>query len=115
MEAFNYKKISKTAKPTIGAEFTKKKIRLDSGEEVNLQIWDTAGQERFQSLCSSFYRGSDGCILVFDISNAESYDNLEKWRQVFISTTGDDSKQIPIILVANKVDCINTIHKDQIE
>ena len=47
LEAFNYKKISKSAKPTIGAEFTKKKLRLDTGEEVNLQIWDTAGQERF--------------------------------------------------------------------
>jgi Ras-related protein Rab-7A len=113
IEAFNYKKISKSAKPTIGAEFSKKKIRLaESGIEVNLQLWDTAGQERFQSLCTSFYRGSDGCILVFDISCAESYENLEKWRQTFIQTTGDDNKQIPIVLVGNKVDCVNTIHRD---
>lgn len=81
---------------------------------MNLQLWDTAGQERFQSLCSSFYRGSDGCILVFDISSPESYDNLDKWRQSFLQTTGDDNRQIPIVLVGNKVDCINTIHKDQI-
>ena len=81
IEAFNYKKISRSAKPTIGAEFTKKKVRLvETGQEVHLQLWDTAGQERFQSLCTSFYRGSDGCILVFDISNTDSYDNLEKWR-----------------------------------
>lgn len=115
IEAFNYKKISKSAKPTIGAEFSKKKLRLnESGIEVNLQLWDTAGQERFQSLCTSFYRGSDGCILVFDISSAESYENLDKWRQVFQSTTGDETRQIPIVLVGNKIDCVNTIHRDQV-
>ncbi len=93
IEAFNYHKLSVSAKPTIGAEFSKKKLKLHStGQEVNLQLWDTAGQERFQSLCSSFYRGSDGCILVFDISSVESYENLEKWRQVFVQTTGDDVK-----------------------
>ena len=45
----------------------------------------------------------------------ESYENLEKWRQVFVTTTGDDLKQVPIILVGNKVDAVNLIHKDQIE
>ncbi len=84
LEAFNYKKISKSAKPTIGAEFTKKKVKLQNGNEVNLQLWDTAGQERFQSLCTSFYRGSDCCILVFDISDTETYDNLDKWRTTFL-------------------------------
>ena len=43
LESFNYKKISKSQKPTIGAEFTKKKIALEDGTEVNLQLWDTAG------------------------------------------------------------------------
>jgi len=43
LEAFNYKKISKSAKPTIGAEFTKRKVKLEDGKDVNLQIWDTAG------------------------------------------------------------------------
>lgn len=115
IEAFNFKKVSRSAKPTIGAEFTKKKLKLaDSGQEVNLQIWDTAGQERFQSLCTSFYRGSDVCVLVFDISVAESYDNLEKWRQAFVQTTGDDQRQIPIVLVGNKIDQVNTVHRDQV-
>ncbi len=47
LEAFNFKKISKSAKPTIGAEFTKKKVILENGQEINMQLWDTAGQERF--------------------------------------------------------------------
>jgi len=47
LEAFNYKKMSGDSKPTIGADFLKKKVVLDNGAEVNLQLWDTAGQERF--------------------------------------------------------------------
>ena len=47
LESYNDKKISKSAKPTIGAEFLKKKITLNDGSEVSLQLWDTAGQERF--------------------------------------------------------------------
>jgi len=80
LESLNYKKISKSAKPTIGAEFLKKKVNLEDGTEVNLQLWDTAGQERFQSLCTSFYRGADCCVLVFDLSAPESYESLESWR-----------------------------------
>lgn len=114
LEAFNYKKLSKNAKPTIGAEFSKKKIKLESGIEVNLQLWDTAGQERFQSLCTSFYRGSDCCLLVFDISSLESYSSLDKWKSIFQQTLGDNAKEIPIILVGNKIDKINMIHKDQV-
>jgi len=47
LESFNYKKVSKSSKPTIGAEFLKKKVVLEDSSEVNLQLWDTAGQERF--------------------------------------------------------------------
>lgn len=47
LESYNYRKISKSAKPTIGAEFLKKKVSLKDGSDVNLQLWDTAGQERF--------------------------------------------------------------------
>ena len=102
LEAFHYRKISKSAKPTIGAEFTKRKVTLESGAEVSLQIWDTAGQERFQSLCTSFYRGTDCCVLVFDLSAPESYENLDSWRVLFQQTTGDEAQDIPIILVGNK-------------
>lgn len=48
------------------------------------QIWDTAGQERFQSLGSAFYRGADCCVLVFDVNNAKSFDDLDNWRDEFI-------------------------------
>lgn len=115
LEAFHYRKISKSAKPTIGAEFTKRKVTLESGQDVNLQIWDTAGQERFQSLCTSFYRGTDCCVLVFDLSSPESYENLDSWRVLFQQTTGDESQDIPIVLVGNKSDKQQQIDPEQIK
>eukprot|EP00347_Sterkiella_histriomuscorum_P017934 403347422 len=122
LEAFNYQKIQKNSKPTIGAEFTKKKITLgdypDSkykGKEVNLQLWDTAGQERFQSLCTSFYRGSDCCMLVFDVSQIETYESLDNWREVFQQTTGDQTQEIPIILIGNKSDKPKAINTDVVQ
>ena len=51
---------------------------------VTLQLWDTAGQERYQSLGAAFYRGAEACILVYDITNAESFDNLGSWRHNFL-------------------------------
>ncbi len=56
----------------------------DVCETLAPQIWDTAGQERFQSLGSAFYRGADCCVLVFDVDNAKSFDDLDNWRDEFI-------------------------------
>ena len=52
-------------------------------KSVTLQIWDTAGQERYQSLGRAFYRGAEACVLVFDITNRQSFDNLSTWRSEF--------------------------------
>lgn len=52
---------------------------------LSQQIWDTAGQERFQSLGVAFYRGADACILVYDITNAKSFDGLDTWREEFLN------------------------------
>jgi len=51
---------------------------------VTLQLWDTAGQERYQSLGAAFYRGAEACILVYDITNNESFENLDNWRSNFL-------------------------------
>ena len=62
----------------------KKRATLPDGEtQVSLQLWDTAGQERFQSLCVTFYRGADCCVLVYDVSRRDSYDRLQKWKAAF--------------------------------
>lgn len=52
------------------------------------QIWDTAGQERFQSLGVAFYRGADCCVLVYDVNNAKTFDDLDNWRDEFLIQVG---------------------------
>ncbi|KAG8729272.1 hypothetical protein FRC12_021101 [Ceratobasidium sp. 428] len=63
---------------TTGAFFHSKKVTVD-GTKVRLQIWDTAGQERFRSMAPMYYRGASAAILVYDITNASSFDDVKIW------------------------------------
>ena len=85
MSSYIRKSISQAYKPTIGADFFSKKVEVKTGNpgevmNVTLQVWDTAGQERYQSLGAAFYRGAEACVLVFDITNAASFDHLSHWK-----------------------------------
>lgn len=91
-------------KATIGADFLQKELVIDD-RRVNLQIWDTAGQERFQSLGTAFYRGAEACLLVFDVTQAKSFETLESWRHEFLQQSGTANKEnFPFVVVGNKVD-----------
>ena len=60
---------------------------LEKGEDIiQLQIWDTAGTERYNSMGQSFYRNSEACVLVFDLTNKDSFKNVEVWRNDFLSS-----------------------------
>jgi Ras-related protein Rab-7A len=97
-------KVIGNAKPTIGADFSKKETMIDN-QVVTLQIWDTAGQEKFQSLGYAFYRGADCCVLVYDITNRKTFENLTKWKQGFIDNAApDDPKTFPFVVLGNKID-----------
>jgi len=73
-----------------------------------LQIWDTAGQERFQSLGVAFYRGADCCVLVFDVTNANSFKTLDSWRDEFlIQASPRDPENFPFVVLGNKIDLEN--------
>lgn len=89
---------------TIGAEFASKVVNID-GVAVKLQIWDTAGQERFRSMARSYYNGAVGALLVYDITNRDSFNTIGQWlsdvRQVA-------SPSIEIVLVGNKKDLQDT-------
>ncbi|CBH14575.1 small GTPase, putative [Trypanosoma equiperdum] len=86
-------------KATIGADFLTRDVEID-GKLVTLQIWDTAGQERFQSLGSAFYRGADACVLVFDLTDSESFSHINSWLEEFRAQAG----QRECVLIGNKSD-----------
>ncbi len=72
-----------------------------AGQNIKLQIWDTAGQETFKSITRSYYRGSIGGILVYDVTNRESFANLARWLEETRSYSND---KISLMLVGNKSD-----------
>eukprot|EP00826_Nyctotherus_ovalis_P037753 TRINITY_DN3471_c0_g1_i1.p1 TRINITY_DN3471_c0_g1~~TRINITY_DN3471_c0_g1_i1.p1 ORF type:complete len:144 (-),score=32.13 TRINITY_DN3471_c0_g1_i1:333-764(-) len=86
---------------TLGVEFTTQTVVID-GKRIGAQIWDTAGQERFKSLAEVYYKGAVGAILVYDISNQESFDRVcKKWQEDFKSSS---DSHVVAILVGNKCD-----------
>ena len=89
---------------TIGIDF---KIRFDEGSNIKLQIWDTAGQERFRTITSSYYKGADAFIIVFDLTNRESFESVANNWIPQIKTLSDPAKACPILLVGNKADLPN--------
>jgi Ras-related protein Rab-1A len=85
---------------TIGVDFKIKTIELD-GKMIKLQIWDTAGQERFRTITSSYYRGAHGIIIVFDLTDIDSFENIQQW---LTEINRYSYKYICKILVGNKSD-----------
>jgi len=70
-----------------------------------LQIWDTAGQERFQGLGTTFYRGSDASIFVYDVTRKDTFDVLGTWRDAFlIQTNQEGNTKFPMLIIGNKID-----------
>ncbi|OXB56769.1 hypothetical protein ASZ78_004325 [Callipepla squamata] len=83
-----------------GIDFKVKCITLN-GTRVKLQIWDTAGQERFHTLSTSYFRGAQGFVLVYDITNLESFQGVTSWMKDIHEKAGDD---VDVILLGNKCD-----------
>jgi len=110
MERFVAAKFSSQYKATIGADFSTKDVQVGD-ELVTLQIWDTAGQERYQSLGTAFYRGADACVLVYDVSEAASFQKLETWRNTFIQSADiKDARDFPFVVLGNKSDLESAKH-----
>ena len=94
-DAFNNTFIS-----TIGIDFKIKTIEL-RGKKIKLQIWDTAGQERFHTITTSYYRGAMGIMLVYDITNSKSFDNIAKWLRNIQEHANEDVEKM---ILGNKCD-----------
>jgi len=85
---------------TIQASFLNKRISV-AGENVNIAIWDTAGQERFHALGPIYYRDADGALLVFDVTDSESFEKVKMWVKELRKMVGKD---ISIAIAGNKSD-----------
>ncbi|WP_287582953.1 Rab family GTPase [Candidatus Borrarchaeum sp.] len=89
-------------KKTIGVAHAVKRINIKD-TQVTLTLWDTGGQELFDCVRPQYYRGANGVLVVYDVTNKESFDHLDKW----LNDISDQCEEIPIILVANKIDLTN--------
>lgn len=86
---------------TIGVDFKVKVVDIDDNK-YKLTIWDTAGQERFRTLTSSYYRGAQGVILVYDVSSRATFEHLNLWFNEL--DTYSSSQEVIKMIVGNKVD-----------
>lgn len=85
---------------TIGIDFKIKTVEL-KGKKIKLQIWDTAGQERFHTITTSYYRGAMGIMLVYDITNEKSFENIVKWIRNIDEHANEDVEKM---ILGNKCD-----------
>lgn len=88
---------------TLGVNVLTKHITVDN-VTVKLLIWDTGGQERFKALVSSFFKGSDGCLLVFDVTNRDSFHAMEGWRDMVLANVPAEQEDFPLAVLGNKMD-----------
>lgn len=89
-------------KRTIGSDFAIKRLTIDEIDaQVTLQVWDLAGQPRFESVRQGFYRGARGGLLLYDVTRRRTFLNIENWKEEAFTNL---QKEIPLVLVANKVD-----------
>ncbi|XP_052684557.1 ras-related protein Rab-37-like isoform X1 [Crassostrea angulata] len=85
---------------TVGIGFTNKVVDVE-GTKVKLQIWDTAGQERFRSITRAYYRDANALLLLYDVSNKASFDNIRAWLGEINEYAQED---VVIMLLGNKAD-----------
>ena len=100
---FMYDSFDRKYKSTVGIDFFCKTVTIGD-TSVKLQLWDTAGQERFRSLLSGYIRDSAVAIVCFDVSNKESFIDIEKWVK---DVRMERMDMATLIIVGNKTDKVN--------
>ena len=94
---------NENTKSTVGVEFFTKSFKINE-DFIKLEIWDTAGQERYKSITSAYYKGSNGALLVYDITRTATFDDIEKWINEVKDVVEGELK---FVLVGNKCDLEN--------
>lgn len=83
-----------------GIDFKTKSYKID-GVNITINLWDTAGQERFRSITASYFRKADGIILMYDVTEKNSYLNVRNWMSTIMDTAAEN---VPVLLIGNKID-----------
>lgn len=86
---------------TIGLDYRLKMVKMENEKIVKTQIWDTAGQDRFRAITKNYYKGAHGIILIYDVTNKQSFVNIKNWVIQIRENTTD---KVKIALVGNKID-----------
>lgn len=100
MSSFTDKRFLSDHTMTIGVEFATKVVSVEN-VKYKIQIWDTAGQETFKAITRSYYRGTIGCLLVYDIANRSTFDSLDMWLEELKNFS---HPKTVIVLIGNKID-----------
>jgi small GTP-binding protein len=95
---------------TIGIDYKAKIINMNN-KQVRLKIWDTAGQERFRNITQQYYKNADGILLIYDVSDRNSFEKVRDWMKQIQSSVGNE--KIAIVLVGNKCDVDNRAVSNQ--
>ena len=101
LRRFVENKFLKNHLATIGIDFKTKTLNINN-QEIKLKIWDTAGQERFRNITTQYYKGADGIVLVYDVTDESSYDKIRDWMEQILSNT--QQEEIGLVLLGNKCD-----------
>ena len=86
---------------TIGLDYRLRTMTLKNNKTIKLQIWDTAGQDRFRAITKNYYKGANGIILIYDVTNSQTFENVKNW---ITQIKEEASKNVVIYLAANKID-----------
>jgi Ras-related protein Rab-7A len=93
-------------KATVGTDFSTRSVTFPhSDSDVKLQLWDTAGQERYRSLSTTYFRGCEVAIIVFDVTSEESFKRIGFWIEEVARALGQaELNGFPVYVVGNKID-----------
>ena len=108
IKRFISNEFSLDSKATVGVEFISKNYNINN-KIIKIEIWDTAGQERYKSITSAYYKGAKGAMIVYDVTNQTSFNNIDKW---YFEIKEKASKNINLMLIGNKTDLNKVICRE---
>ena len=94
LSRFTKDEFTKDSKSTIGVEFATRQIEHD-GKTIEAQVWDTAGQERYRAVTAAYYRNAAGALIVYDVTNRDSFENCAKWLKAHTASLLPSSLPCP--------------------